>query len=79
MPTRLLVLLLLFATTTACRARGTAPIAVPVSWSELKTIPSAGAFKLKDMASRLAQPDPWADYAKSAVQITKSVREKLGL
>ena len=31
------------------RARGTAPIAVPVSWDELKTIPSASVFKLKDM------------------------------
>jgi bifunctional non-homologous end joining protein LigD len=61
------------------RARGTAPIAVPVSWSELKTIPAAGAFKLKDMSARLAEPDPWADYAKSAVQITKAARAKLGL
>ncbi len=61
------------------RARGTAPIAVPVSWSELKTIPAAAAFKLKDMTARLAEPDPWADYAKSAVAITKAVRSKLGL
>jgi bifunctional non-homologous end joining protein LigD len=61
------------------RARGTAPIAVPVSWSELKTIPSASAFKLKDMAARLAEPDPWADYAKSAVTITRAARTKLGL
>jgi bifunctional non-homologous end joining protein LigD len=61
------------------RARGVAPIAVPVSWAELKTIPSASAFKLKDMAARLAQPDPWADYAKTAVQITKAARTKLGL
>ncbi len=61
------------------RARGTAPIAVPVSWDELKTIPSASTFKLRDMAARLAQPDPWADYAKHAVQITKAARAKLGL
>src|SRR5262249_52421494 len=53
------------------RARGTAPVAVPVSWIELKTIPSANAFKLKDMAARLGEPDPWSDYAKSAVTITK--------
>ena len=38
------------------RARGTAPVAVPVSWDELKTIPSASAFKLKDMGARLASP-----------------------
>jgi bifunctional non-homologous end joining protein LigD len=61
------------------RARGTAPIAVPVSWTELKTIPAANAFKLKDMAPRFTEPDPWADYAKSAVTITKATRAKLGL
>jgi bifunctional non-homologous end joining protein LigD len=61
------------------RARGTAPIAVPVSWTELKTIPSASVFKIKDMSARLAEPDPWADYAKHAVQITKATRSKLGL
>jgi len=61
------------------RARGTAPIAVPVSWSELKSITSASAFKLKDMAARLAEPDPWADYAKTSVSLTKAARAKLGL
>ncbi len=61
------------------RARGTAPIAVPVSWDELKTIPAANVFKLKDMHARLNEPDPWADYAKSAVLITKLTRAKLGL
>jgi len=61
------------------RARGTAPIAVPVSWDELKTIPAANVFKLKDMHARLNEPDPWADYAKSAVNITKATRAKLGL
>ncbi len=61
------------------RARGAAPVAVPVSWSELKTIPSASAFKLRDMEARLAQPDPWKDYAKTAVSLTKAARTKLGL
>lgn len=61
------------------RAKGAAPIAVPVTWSELKTIPAANVFKLKDMSARLSEPDPWADYAKNAVQITKAVRAKLGL
>jgi bifunctional non-homologous end joining protein LigD len=61
------------------RARGTAPIAVPVSWGELKTIPAANVFKLKDMHARLNEPDPWADYAKSAVSLTKAARAKLGL
>ncbi len=61
------------------RARDMATIATPVGWSELKTMPSAGAFTLKDMAARLAEPDPWADYAQSAVAITKTTRSKLGL
>jgi bifunctional non-homologous end joining protein LigD len=61
------------------RARGTAPIAVPVTWTELRTIPSASVFKIKDMSARFAEPDPWADYTKNAVQITKAVRGKLGL
>jgi bifunctional non-homologous end joining protein LigD len=56
-----------------------ASIATPVTWAELKTIPSASAFTLKDMAARLAQPDPWADYATCTVQITKAARAKLGL
>ena len=61
------------------RARGTAPIAIPVSWEELKTIPAASVFKLKDMHARFREPDPWADYAKSAVSISKATRAKLGL
>jgi bifunctional non-homologous end joining protein LigD len=61
------------------RARANATIAVPVSWSELKTMPAASAFTLRDMRARLAEPDPWSDYAKCAVQITKAARSKLGL
>jgi bifunctional non-homologous end joining protein LigD len=63
----------------SARARGMATIAVPVSWAELKTIPAANVFKLKDMRARLAAPDPWAAYEESAVALTKAVREKLGL
>ncbi|HRP10621.1 MAG TPA: ATP-dependent DNA ligase, partial [Terricaulis sp.] len=61
------------------RARATAPVAVPVGWDELRTIPAANFFKLKDMQARLAAPDPWADYDKSAMSLTKAVRAKLGL
>ncbi|MBL8538415.1 MAG: DNA ligase D [Hyphomonadaceae bacterium] len=63
----------------SARARGTAPIAAPVSWDELRGIASASAFKLRDMAARLREPDPWADYAKSAVTLTRTARAKLGL
>lgn len=61
------------------RACAIAPIAVPVSWAELRTIPSASAFKLKDMRARLAEADPWASYAASAVSLSKAARAKLGL
>ncbi len=61
------------------RARGMATIATPVTWTELKTMPSAAAFTLKDMAARLAEADPWDDYAKCGVTITKATRAKLGL
>ena len=61
------------------RAKPTAPVATPVSWDELKTIPEASAFKLKDMRARLEEPDPWAIYSDSAVSLTKAARAKLGL
>jgi bifunctional non-homologous end joining protein LigD len=61
------------------RAKPMAPVATPVSWDELRTIPEASAFKLKDMKARLAEPDPWAIYADSAVSLTKAARAKLGL
>lgn len=61
------------------RARGLATIATPVSWEELRTIQSASAFTLRDMAARLAQPDPWAVYFDTAVSLTKTARAKLGL
>jgi bifunctional non-homologous end joining protein LigD len=63
----------------SARARGTAPIAVPVGWDELKTIPAASAFKLKDMEARLAESDPWKGYDESAVSLTKAARATLGL
>ncbi len=63
----------------SARARGTAPIAAPVSWAELRSIASAAAFKLRDMSARLVEPDPWSVYADSAVSLSKAVRAKLGL
>ncbi len=63
----------------SARARGTAPIAAPVSWAELRAISSAAAFKLRDMSARLAEPDPWSVYADSAIALSKTARKKLGL
>jgi bifunctional non-homologous end joining protein LigD len=61
------------------RARGTAPVAAPVSWAELRSIASASAFKLRDMEARLREPDPWSVYADSTVSLSKAARAKLGL
>jgi bifunctional non-homologous end joining protein LigD len=63
----------------SARARGAAPIAAPVTWNELRGISSASAYKLRDMKARLDSPDPWAEYAASAVTLTKAMRAALGL
>ncbi len=46
------------------RARPGAPIATPVSWSELGSIESAAAFNLGNIDERMADPrsDPWEGY-----------------
>ncbi|WP_025030497.1 non-homologous end-joining DNA ligase [Nitratireductor aquibiodomus] len=43
------------------RAKPGAPVAAPVSWSELETIAVSSAFAIADMDERLAAPDPWAE------------------
>lgn len=45
------------------RARPGAPVAMPVSWKELGTLPGADAFTTADVVARLDQDDPWADAA----------------
>ncbi len=40
------------------RARSGAPVATPVTWEELKSLNSAAAFGLKQMADRLKRDDP---------------------
>mgnify|MGYP003296168444 CR=1 FL=1 len=44
------------------RARERAPVALPIAWSELKALPRADAFTLKDVPARLKRrrKDPWA-------------------
>ena len=44
------------------RARAGAPVAVPLSWSELSRVSSAAAFTIKNVPARLAKMknDPWA-------------------
>jgi bifunctional non-homologous end joining protein LigD len=44
------------------RARDRAPVAMPIAWSELKTLQRSDAFTLKDVPARLKRrrKDPWA-------------------
>ncbi len=47
------------------RARDRAPVAMPIAWSELKTLKRGDAFTLKDVPARLKRrrKDPWAGIA----------------
>jgi bifunctional non-homologous end joining protein LigD len=44
------------------RARDRAPVALPIAWSELKSLKRGDAFTLKDVPARLKRrrKDPWA-------------------
>jgi bifunctional non-homologous end joining protein LigD len=48
------------------RARDRAPVAMPIAWSELKTLKRGDAFTLKDVPARLKRrrKDPWAGIGK---------------
>ncbi|MCM2505133.1 DNA ligase D [Aureimonas altamirensis] len=53
------------------RARKDAPVATPVGWDELGGLDSAAAFHLGDMARRIEEADPWADYTTVRQSITR--------
>ncbi|WP_280137678.1 non-homologous end-joining DNA ligase [Devosia sp. Root436] len=55
------------------RSRQGAPVAVPISWDELKTIKAASQFSLADAAQRARQPDPWQYYFTTTQSITKAM------
>jgi len=60
------------------RARAGAPIATPVAWDEVKTLPGANTFHIQDMEARLAMADPWAEAARWRQSITKSMMGAVG-
>ncbi|MBN9334935.1 DNA ligase D [Devosia sp.] len=55
------------------RSREGAPVAVPVSWDEVKTLKSANLFSLETAAARAGAEDPWPDYFK----VKQSLKGKL--
>lgn len=59
------------------RARKDAPVATPVGWDELNALDSAAAFHLRDMARRIDEKDPWADYASIRQSITRRMVQTL--
>jgi bifunctional non-homologous end joining protein LigD len=61
------------------RARDGAPVATPVSWSELKSIDRANSFRIADVVERLGEPDPWADAGDIRQSITAKMRKAVGL
>lgn len=46
------------------RSREGAPVAVPVSWTELASLEAANQFSLADGAVRAKKADPWKGYSK---------------
>jgi bifunctional non-homologous end joining protein LigD len=59
------------------RARGTAPVAVPVTWEEAGSLEAANLFGVKEVIARLRDADPWADYFGVRQSITKRMLEKV--
>jgi bifunctional non-homologous end joining protein LigD len=58
------------------RARAGAPVAVPVTWTELKPTLDPASFTLKTVEKRLARQrkDPWAEYWRCRQKLPKNVR-----
>lgn len=52
------------------RSREGAPVAVPVSWDQLKDVRAANQFDLAEAAVRSGHPDPWKGYLTSKQTIT---------
>jgi bifunctional non-homologous end joining protein LigD len=55
----------------AVRARPGAPVSVPLDWSELDEF-DPGRHTLRNIAERLARPDPWAGMDQAATTLDKA-------
>ena len=55
------------------RAREGAPVAMPVTWAELKKLDKANGFHLDDALKRLDRADPWAETADWRQSITQAM------
>lgn len=64
------------------RARTGAPVAVPLSWEELATLPRSDAYNVKNISQRLnttMNHDPWEDFRQVKQGLTKAMLKRLGL
>jgi bifunctional non-homologous end joining protein LigD len=61
------------------RAKDGAPVAMPVTWAELKRLDRADAFSLADALQRLKGKDPWEGYFKTRQSLTAKTATALGL
>ncbi len=55
------------------RARAGAPVAVPVRWEELGTLPAANGFSLAEAMERARGDDPWTGYFDVRQSVGKAV------
>jgi bifunctional non-homologous end joining protein LigD len=63
------------------RARPGAPVAVPLSWSEIEDASDRRELSLPTLPARLdaLEKDPWADLRATRQSITKQARARLGI
>lgn len=62
------------------RARKGAPVAVPVSWKELRAIEASNAFSLSDPVKKLkARARAWPEKSERRQRLTKAARRHLGI
>lgn len=60
------------------RARENAPVAVPLAWSELSSLPSPSFYTVSNLQKRLShlKSDPWTDYHLVKQSITQAMLKK---
>ncbi|MDF2095287.1 DNA ligase D [Aquibaculum arenosum] len=61
------------------RAREGAPVALPVTWSELSSLKRANGFSFKEAIERVKSDDPWKGYADLRQSLTAQKLQRIGL
>lgn len=65
----------------SARARDGAPVSMPVAWEVLdgRRDLRGKAFNVRNALKVASEADPWADYEKSRVSLTKAMRKQVGV